>query len=68
MIAPDTVPEPVWRAAMSTYHKEIRKDPAMAWQKAIAAALLVWPDAFVTKYSEGAPAFNIPLPQEKSDE
>jgi len=35
---------------------------------AIAAALAAWPDAFITKYSEGAPAFNLPLPQEASDE
>jgi len=31
----------------------------------IAAAVInAWPDAFITKYSEGAPAFNLPLTQE----
>jgi len=36
--------------------------------KAIAAALAAWPDAFITKYSEGAPAFNIPLQETQNAE
>ena len=30
MIKPEQVPENVWRAAMSAYHKTLRKNPAMA--------------------------------------
>lgn len=42
MIRPEHISEAVWRAAMSTYHKELRKDPGMAWQKAIAAGINAW--------------------------
>lgn len=27
-----TIPDEVWRAAMSIYHKTLRKNPGMAWQ------------------------------------
>lgn len=37
------IPDEVWRAAMSTYHKAIKKRPGSAWQEAIAAALAAWP-------------------------
>lgn len=40
-----TIPDEVWRAAMSTYHKTLRKNPGMAWQEAVVAALNAWPDA-----------------------
>ena len=43
MIKPEQVPECVWRAAMSTYHKTLRKNPAMAWQEAVVAAFREWP-------------------------
>ena len=36
---PENVPEAVWRAAMSAYHKTLRKNPTMAWQVAVSAAL-----------------------------
>lgn len=42
MLKPEHISEAVWRAAMSTYHKELRKDPGMAWQKAMAAAINSW--------------------------
>lgn len=36
---PENVPEATWRAAMSAYHKTLRKNPTMAWQEAVSAAL-----------------------------
>jgi hypothetical protein len=45
-------------------HRPMWRSAARA---AIAAALDAWPDAFITKYSEGAPAFNLPLTQENSN-
>jgi len=36
MLKPEEVTEKQWRAAMSTYHKMIRKNPAMAWQAVCA--------------------------------
>ena len=43
MIKSDQVPEVVWRVAMMTYHREIRRNPEQAWQLAIAAAITTWP-------------------------
>lgn len=43
MIKADGVPEAVWRVAMMTYHREIRRNPEQAWQLAIAAAITTWP-------------------------
>ena len=48
MIKPENVPETVWRAAMSAYHKTLRKNPAMAWQEAVVAMLSAWPSASTT--------------------
>ena len=48
MLKPKQVPECVWRAAMSTYHKTLRNNPSMAWQEAVVAMVNAWPDrAFV---------------------
>lgn len=66
------IPPEAWRAAMSTYHKTIKKRPGSAWQEAIAAALLAWPgmDTIMlprmTKPGEFAPQdyIRLPLPQE----
>jgi len=63
VIRPDQIPaesvKAAWQAMMAP--------DALAMHRAIAAAINAWPDAFITKYSEGAPAFNIPLPQEEGD-
>lgn len=45
MVRPDEISEGVWRAAMSAYHKTLRKSPETAWQTAIAAALNAWDGA-----------------------
>ena len=69
-----TIPPEVIDAAVNAYAGAIWDADARpidyrhAMTAAIAAALAAWPDTFVTKYSEGAPAFNLPLPQEASDE
>lgn len=64
MISPEQVPECVWRAAMSTYHKTLRKNPAMAWQEAVVAALGAWPDNAITPWrlSENCRGHEIRLP------
>ncbi len=70
MIRPEQIPDEVVEAAVKAFD-ESEEDAYVSHahdiRVAIAAALNAWPDAFITKYSEGAPAFNIPLPQEKSD-
>lgn len=38
------IPDGVWRVAMMTYHREIRRNPDKAWQLAVAAALTTWPE------------------------
>ena len=48
------------------YYEKEREGWRINQRLAIAAGLAAWPDAFITKYSEGAPAFNIPL-QETPD-
>ena len=69
-----TIPPAALEAAVNAYAGAIWDADAKpldyqhAMTAAIAAALNAWPDTFVTKYSEGAPAFNLPLPQEASDE
>ena len=55
MIRAENVPEPVWRAAMSTYHKTLRKNPAMAWQEAIVAAFREWPGVLHEQQEYGDP-------------
>ena len=71
---PENVPEPIWRAAMSAYHKTLRKNPAMAWQEAVVAALRAWPDAEIlvnrSPYDDGEtwPHLILPLPTEASNE
>lgn len=43
MLKAEQIPEVVWRVAMMTYHREIRRNPEQAWQLAIAAAMTTWP-------------------------
>lgn len=43
MIKAEHIPEAVWRVAMMTYHREIRRNPEQAWQLALAAAINAWP-------------------------
>ncbi len=70
MIKPEHIPDEVveaaaknmdWTSAIALPQDKLR------FKGHIAAALNAWPDAFITKYSEGAPAFNLPLTQEKSN-
>ncbi len=49
MLKPEQVPECVWRAAMSTYHKTLRKNPSMAWQEAVVAMVNAWPNRVTVK-------------------
>ncbi len=70
MIKAEQIPEAVWRVAMMTYHREIRRNPEQAWQLAIAAALTTWPE--VTLHSKDINAthsyFVLPLQQENSND
>jgi hypothetical protein len=66
VIKPEQIPDEVVEAA---HRAALEADFNMRDQlrAAIVAAINAWPDAFITKYSEGAPAFNLPLTQEKSN-
>jgi hypothetical protein len=37
------IPTEAWRAAMRTYHREVRRNPGNAWQAAIRAGIEAWP-------------------------
>lgn len=39
MLTAAEIDEEMWRAAMSTYHKTIRKNPGMAWQAVCAEVI-----------------------------
>ena len=68
MIKPEMVPEPVWRAAMSAYHKTLRKNPAMAWQEAFVAGLREWPGVLHEVQEYGDPDLIIlPIAQKQED-
>jgi hypothetical protein len=82
MIRPEQIPDEVVEAAAKVLHANNEVFHDVSWddlgdydqeayreeaRAAIAAALNAWPDSFITKYSEGAPAFNIPLPQKEGD-
>lgn len=69
MLKAEQIPEAVWRVAMMTYHREIRRNPEQAWQLAIAAALNAWPGVLVSgPHSSGHGPLQtqlvLPLPQE----
>jgi len=70
MIDTKQIPDEVVRASFAEYTKQLQTAPNLetAWAATIAAALAAWPDAFITKYSEGAPAFNIPLKETQNAE
>ena len=38
-VSPKQIPDNLWRAAMSTYHREIRRNPGNAWQAVCAEVL-----------------------------
>ena len=60
-IKPNHIPEPVWHTAMSTYHRVIRKNPGMAWQAAIAAAITRWPHVALSTHVEEGRRIILPL-------
>jgi hypothetical protein len=73
MIASEKIPEAVWRVAMMTYHREIRRDPERAWQLAIAAALDTWPENTVEFRRDSYMGWDgnlliLPLSTEKNDD
>ena len=72
MIKAESVPEAVWRVAMMTYHREIRRNPEQAWQLAIAAALTTWPamrdSQHVSFDGQTEHAIILPLPQENTND
>lgn len=65
----EAISEPVWRAAMSAYHKAIRKNPGSAWQEAIAAAIAAWPMSHIHEWQRGTlNGVDIILPVERGGE
>lgn len=71
MITSNQIPEAVWRVAMMTYHREIRRHPEQAWQLAIAAAMTTWPgmNTGPNIYGRQDAIMHLPLPeQDASDE
>lgn len=71
MIKSEQIPEVVWRVAMMTYHREIRRNPEQAWQLAIAAAITTWPamrnSQHVSFDGQTETAIILPLPQESTN-
>ena len=71
MIKSEQIPEVVWRVAMMTYHREIRRNPEQAWQLAIAAAMTTWPamrnSQHVSFDGQTETAIILPLPQESTN-
>jgi hypothetical protein len=63
MITSKQIPEAVWRVAMMTYHREIRRNPERAWQLAIAAAITTWPHVALSTHVEEGRRIILPLPQ-----
>ena len=61
------VMEAVWRVAMMTYHREIRRNPERAWQLAIAAALTTWPHIALSTHVEEGRRIILPLPPQEGD-
>ena len=72
MIKSEQIPEVVWRVAMMTYHREIRRNPEQAWQLAIAAAMTTWPamrnSQHVSFDGQTETAIILPLPQKETSE
>lgn len=64
MLKAEQIPEAVWRVAMMTYHREIRRNPEQAWQLAVAAAITTWPGM----HWVGDIGLHLPLPAEPSDD
>jgi predicted RNA polymerase sigma factor len=73
MLKAEQIPEVVWRVAMMTYHREIRRNPEQAWQLAIAAALNAWPGmvhqprAMLTKTWFDPGKIILPLPPQEGE-
>jgi len=61
IIRSEQVPDEVWRVAMVTYHREIRRNPDRAWQLAIAAALTTWPHVALSTHVEEGRRIILPL-------
>lgn len=58
------IPEPVWRAVMSTYHREIRKNPGAAWQTAFWAGISAWPGVRAVVDENGNVSLILPQPED----
>ena len=67
MLTSNQIPEAVWRVAMMTYHREIRRNPERAWQLAIAAALTTWPHIALSTHVEEGRRIILPLPPQEGD-
>jgi len=66
MIRSDQISEAVWRVAMMTYHREIRRNPQQAWQLAIAAALTTWPHVALSTHVDEGRRLILPLTQQEN--
>lgn len=65
MIDVEQIPDEVWRTAMKTYHREVRRNPQQAWQLAMVAALAAWEGA-TTEPRNWRTALILPLTQRPS--
>ena len=64
MLTPEEITEEQWRAAMSTYHKMIRKEPGMAWQAVCAAVINLFVEAQQMEACKRAAAIRAMMPKE----
>jgi hypothetical protein len=58
------IPTEAWRAAMKTYHREVRRNPGNAWQAAIRAGIEAWPGAECSEYKPAPTYIHLPIPWE----
>lgn len=68
MLKADQVPREAWRAAMAAYYKTLRKDPGMAWQAAVIAAVENWPGVEASEYCAAPRYIHLPVPKEACDD
>jgi len=68
MLSATQIPDEVWRVAMVTYHREIRRNPEQAWQLAIAAAITTWPKTLWDHTREDGTRIILPLKETQNAE
>lgn len=53
---------------MAAYYKTLRKDPGMAWQAAVIAAVENWPGVEASEHCPAPRYIHLPVPKETGDD